>query len=75
LQRQGERLGFKVETALVTGGDVVRGRKGGMSISLLRACFEGILQTRDVPTLSKALQMGIGPGKAFGCGLLSLARY
>ncbi|WP_165677596.1 type I-E CRISPR-associated protein Cas6/Cse3/CasE [Metapseudomonas otitidis] len=74
LARQGERLGFSVEAALVTGSELLRSRKGDSRISLLRACFEGRLRVRDAGALATALCAGIGPGKAFGCGLLSLGR-
>ncbi len=74
LARQGERFGFQVETALVTGSDLLRSHGGTHAISLLRACFEGTLRALEVEALAGALRGGIGPGKAFGCGLLSLAR-
>lgn len=74
LARQGKRLGFRVETALVTGNDVLRSRAGGKDIWLQYTCFEGVLQPADTVALGSALYNGIGPGKAFGCGLLSLAR-
>lgn len=74
LARQGERLGFKVEAALATGSELLRSRKGGTQISLLKACFEGRLRVADKAALIQALCTGIGPGKAFGCGLLSLGR-
>ncbi|MFT4192233.1 MAG: type I-E CRISPR-associated protein Cas6/Cse3/CasE [Comamonas sp.] len=74
LKRQGERWGFHVEAALVTASDRLASRKGQTRIILQRAWFEGILQARNVAVLSDALHAGIGPGKAFGCGLLSLAR-
>ena len=74
LSRQGERYGFAVEAALVTGSELLNSRKGDTRISLLRACFEGHLQVRDPEALTQALRAGIGPGKAFGCGLLSIAR-
>lgn len=74
LARQGERLGFSVEAALVTGSDVLNSRKAGSRISLQRACFEGVLRVMNVDVLAGALQAGIGPGKAFGCGLLTVAR-
>lgn len=73
LERQGERLGFRVETALVTASDVLKSRKSGMQVSLQRVCYEGVLRAVDVGALASALNAGIGPGKAFGCGLLSLA--
>lgn len=72
LARQGERCGFQVDAALVTSSDVLRcGKKGG-SISLQRACFEGVLRLLDMDKMAGVLHDGIGPGKAFGCGLLSL---
>lgn len=74
LARQGERLGFSVEAALVTGSELLRSRKSEHRISLLRVCFEGRLQVRDPAALAQALRAGIGPGKAFGCGLLSLGQ-
>lgn len=74
LARQGERLGFAVEAALVTGSELLRSRKGDTRISLLRACFEGRLKVSDTAALAQAMSVGIGPGKAFGCGLLSLGR-
>lgn len=74
LDRQGERGGFGVEVALVSGSQTLHSRKGPMRVSLLRVCFEGMLQVRNVSALSHTLQAGIGPGKAFGCGLLSIAR-
>ena len=74
LNRQGERHGFVVEAALVTASDVLASRKGDSRISLQRVCFEGRLQVHELATFSRALEQGIGPGKAFGCGLLSVAR-
>ena len=36
--------------------------------------FQGILQVTKPTSLKKMIVNGIGPAKAFGCGLLSLAR-
>lgn len=74
LERQGERHGFSVEAALATASDVLASRKGESRISLQRVCFEGRLQVKVLAAFSGALMLGIGPGKAFGCGLLSVAR-
>lgn len=74
LQRQGERAGFRVVAALVTAKEVMHCRKGGTRVSLLRVCFEGVLVVSDGTLLTQALAAGIGHGKAFGCGLLSMAR-
>lgn len=75
LQRQGERHGFEVKSALVSASDVLDSqRKGSASIMVQRACFEGLLQVSSADDLRLALVNGIGPAKAFGCGLLSMAR-
>lgn len=37
-------------------------------------CFQGVLVVKDALRLSDLVMHGVGPGKAFGCGLLSLAR-
>ncbi len=72
LARQGERHGFTVEAALVTSSEQLRSRKQDSRISVLQACFEGRLRVQDPAALASALRSGIGAGKAFGCGLLSL---
>jgi CRISPR system Cascade subunit CasE len=41
---------------------------------LRSACYDGILKITDPDRFQKTLVQGIGPGKAFGLGLLSLAR-
>ena len=74
LTRQGEQHGFSVETVLVTGQDMLDSRKADTRLTLLQVRFEGVLRVTDPTLLSQAVQAGIGPGKAFGCGLLSLAR-
>jgi len=43
-------------------------------IIIKKARFEGILRTVEPNALRTAVKVGIGPAKAFGCGLLSLAR-
>ena len=74
LNRQGERHGFRIEAALVTASDMLSGRKGEGLISVQRVCFDGRLQVQNLEAFSRALVAGIGPAKAFGCGLLSVAR-
>jgi CRISPR system Cascade subunit CasE len=51
------------------------GRNGrGQHLIFATALFEGVLEVSDATKLRSALATGIGPAKAFGCGLLSLAR-
>ncbi|MCL5110891.1 MAG: type I-E CRISPR-associated protein Cas6/Cse3/CasE [Chloroflexi bacterium] len=46
---------------------------GTANLTLEPVLFEGILEVTDAAALRQALAQGIGPGKAYGCGLLSLA--
>lgn len=45
-------------------------RKGNRGGKLVTATFEGIMRVRDPDILVSLLENGIGPAKAFGCGLL-----
>jgi CRISPR system Cascade subunit CasE len=74
LHRQGERCGFAIEAAIVSASGILRSRKGEARVSLRSVCFDGALNVRDPRRMAPYLAEGIGPGKAFGCGLLSLAR-
>ncbi len=69
LERKGARHGFSLLSAAITG----RSRWTHKNISAEQVRFDGILQARDPARLREALTAGIGPAKAFGCGLLSLA--
>ena len=73
LQRQGKKHGFGIHAAAVTGGDVLDNTNDKRRIVIKRVRFEGVLSAVDSARLSTAITHGIGPGKAFGCGLLSLA--
>lgn len=78
LDRQGERHGFRVRFVLTEGSWL--GRPNGKygddknSIPIYRVRYEGLLTVTDAEKLHAAITQGIGPAKAFGCGLLSLAR-
>lgn len=41
-------------------------------VTLGAVLFEGVLEVADATALRQAIATGIGPGKAYGCGLLSL---
>jgi CRISPR system Cascade subunit CasE len=45
----------------------------GARLTFATVLFEGMLEVTDVGAFRSALAKGIGPGKAFGCGLLSVA--
>lgn len=42
-------------------------------VTLTTAQFDGVLRVQDVPRFRETLVTGIGPGKAYGCGLLTVA--
>lgn len=47
--------------------------RGGGRVTLRVATFDGQLEVADADALRAALAAGIGHGKAYGCGLLTLA--
>jgi CRISPR system Cascade subunit CasE len=78
--RQAERHGFTVPDNSLGEPDLdVRARRtlrftrGQRTVTLSTAVFEGQLRVEDPAALRAALIGGIGPAKAYGCGLLTLA--
>jgi CRISPR system Cascade subunit CasE len=51
-----------------------RKAKEGRSGKIQTVMFDGILTVTDAEAFKNQITKGIGPAKAFGCGLLSLAR-
>ena len=49
-------------------------RKGNRGGKLVTVTFDGILQVSDPLRLVSLIENGIGPAKAFGCGLLLMRR-
>lgn len=49
-------------------------KAGGKLVSLRTASFEGVLRISDPAALCDTLTQGLGRAKAYGCGLLTLAR-
>jgi CRISPR system Cascade subunit CasE len=81
LQRQGERCGFAIPTRDgVPGVRVVeeprlRAARGAKpAATVVPALFDGTLRITDAEKFRQAVVHGIGPAKAYGCGLLSLAQ-
>jgi CRISPR system Cascade subunit CasE len=73
--RHAEAAGFAVEGGQVRITEIAAsGGRGGKSVTVGGALFEGVLVVRDVNRFIRALEAGIGPAKAYGFGLLSLAR-
>lgn len=75
-----ERLGFVVPKGTHDEPDVAVRRRETLrfdrdhhTVTLATAVFEGVLDVLDPVALRCALVRGIGPGKGYGCGLLTLA--
>lgn len=50
-------------------------RKGNRGGKLVTVTFEGVLNVTDPAHLIRLLENGVGPAKAFGCGLLLVRRF
>ncbi len=76
LQKRAETGGFKLLGAAVSQSQSqkIRKQKGEKPITLYTVQFDGYLEVTQPDRLLAAVKNGIGPSKAFGCGLLSLAR-
>jgi len=76
LERKGQQHGFSViHFALRPLGTLeIRRPEGQGLMSFLAVEFEGLLEVNDPVNFAKSWEQGIGSGKAFGFGLLSLAR-
>ncbi len=77
LAERAQNHGFSVQTDSfdVTHTAWLRFEKnGGRTVTLRVATFEGFLKVEHAERLREALTVGIGRGKAYGCGLLTLAK-
>jgi CRISPR system Cascade subunit CasE len=78
LKRKGEQGGFRLLSARTGGQEDVKGtvRRQGKKHTLKLAAvqFDGLLEVTDPQRLRETVRRGIGSGKGFGFGLLSLAK-
>jgi CRISPR system Cascade subunit CasE len=58
---------------VLTHEPVRRGRRGGSTLTFEGTRFDGLLRIVDADAFRQAVIHGIGPGKAYGFGLLSFA--
>lgn len=61
-------------TFAVTRREMLSFRRQGETVSIGVAQYEGVLEVTDPVALRNALVEGIGRAKAYGCGLMTLAR-
>jgi len=73
LEKKAKKNGFKLLSVTAEGYQQHHFKKRGIKISTLD--FHGVLEVTEPELfIQEALYKGIGPAKAFGCGLLSVAR-
>lgn len=71
LQREGDKYGFALYPDVFVGRDLEKYRYGEKVV--VSARFSGHLRITNANAFAQGLSHGIGPAKAYGCGLLSLA--
>jgi len=76
LERQASQHGFQLHGVDVIPTPNVFGmkEKGKAPIRILTVLYQGILQITDSALFITAMQQGIGRGRSYGCGLLSIAQ-
>jgi CRISPR system Cascade subunit CasE len=76
LERQGDRCGFCLHVVDVIPSPNVFGikQKGTAPIRLTTALYQGTLEVTNSAAFFPVVQQGLGRGKSYGCGLLSIAR-
>ena len=70
LERQGMKCGFTMRACSVIGDSWIAFKK----VRIRAVTFDGILKVADADSFRLALTKGIGRGKAYGCGLLTVAK-
>lgn len=63
-----------VEAVTVLPHSPIYFRKGNRGGKLVSVTFEGVLRVEEPAMLATMLENGVGPAKAFGCGLLLVRR-
>lgn len=77
LERRSQRCGFRLHSTNVIPSPNLFGQKGkgNAPICITTALYQGILQVTDAISFTETLCQGLGRGKSYGCGLLSVSRY
>lgn len=74
LRRKGEQGGFDVLYADELGGRIdIRGRRGDAEVKNSAVLFSGMLKIVDGDAFWQSYARGVGPGKAYGLGMLNVA--
>lgn len=77
LHRKGEQHGFAILGVRLADEPLQTGQRRGQGeahrLTVAPVLYNGVLRVTDLTLFQEALGSGIGPGKAYGCGLLSIA--
>lgn len=76
IYEKAKKSGFNIQALTIEKPQLisVTKRKTGDVIQIHSVLYEGILQIISIELFIRALESGLGPAKAFGFGLLSVAR-
>jgi CRISPR system Cascade subunit CasE len=76
LARKGIQSGFAIETVDIIPTPNLYGTKvkGTSPIKIFTVLYQGTLQVSDPVLFVEAIRQGVGRGRSYGCGLLSIAK-
>jgi CRISPR system Cascade subunit CasE len=74
LLQRSEKHGFSICDFDVISRGVVKFKRQDNIVTIALATFEGYLIVENVSLLRHAMESGIGRAKAYGCGLMTVAR-
>jgi CRISPR system Cascade subunit CasE len=74
LTRKAALSGFAIEDARCHDERAAKSRREDKTVTLAGVRFDGLLQVTDETAFGRAVAEGIGPAKAYGFGLLSVAK-
>ncbi|MBF0579752.1 type I-E CRISPR-associated protein Cas6/Cse3/CasE [Erysipelotrichaceae bacterium RD49] len=73
LENRSEKNGFKIDSVHISSIQNIRFKRNGSQVSLAAVTYDGILTVTNQELFLHTLEHGLGHGKAYGLGLLSLA--
>ncbi|MFI6869233.1 type I-E CRISPR-associated protein Cas6/Cse3/CasE [Nocardia sp. NPDC050406] len=75
--RRANQCGLALRDTQMSGGGTITGFRRGQQqrsrIAIATAKFEGVASVKDAAAVRDSILTGIGRGRAYGCGLLSVA--
>ncbi|WP_416445189.1 type I-E CRISPR-associated protein Cas6/Cse3/CasE [Leucobacter sp. HNU] len=70
----GNLITGEAQTTRVVRSELLRFPRDGRTVTVQAVDFDGVLQVTDADRFRAALRQGIGSARAYGCGLLTVAR-